>query len=348
MTFCNLSPRWTPSSVCLILTLGLFTSAATNAQEPTLARRVSDDQQGSGTTLTSSDTTEPIVLRHKFTVGEIVEWKIEHTATTETNIQGNKQDSRMKSVSTRRWEVTEVSDNGRITFVQSVEDVSMASKLSDRPEIRFDSRSGKNPPPEYSGVPATIGVPLATFTVEPQGKVVERLSDIPPQDLGLGDIVMPFPEQALTVGDAWDSERDLTARSKEGQRILIKSRQRYCLRRVNLGIAYISVDTQIMTPDITPRIESQIMQQMTKGTIMFDIEAGRIWKQEIEWDEQVIGFDSADSLMKYNALYVQELMQPEDESAKTSFAAPISNIAASAHTASEAIRLRDDKPLIRR
>lgn len=339
MLFSMRAHKW----AVLFATAGVFAFGIqkAEAQEARVASR-SDAENAN-----ESDATEPILLRHKFAEGEILQWKIEHLATTKTSIQGNTQESRMKSVSTRQWQVLEIHDNGHITFVQTVEDVMMASKMSDRPEIKYDSKVDEIAPDEYAEVPETIGVPLATFTVAPNGEVINRESDIPPQDLGLGDIVMPFPEEPVEIGQTWDSERILTARQEDGTQIGIKARQRYALRRVHLGIAYIAVQTQVLTPNLGPRIRSQIMQQMTEGTILFDIEKGRVWEQEIHWDEEVIGFDSADSLMKYNARYLQTQKTEDDDNASNG-GSTNSNIAVSPFTASQAIRLRTDKPLIRR
>lgn len=294
-------------------------------------------------------TSDGVILQHKLSAGEVIRWEIEHLATTETSIQGNVQSSRMKTVSTRRWEVEEVDDDGRMTFVQSVDDVRMNHKISDRPEVKYDSRTDDNPPPQFSRIPQTIGVPLARFTINAQalheGDIV-RESNLPPQDLGLGDIVIPLPEGPVEIGQIWSKDGTLPATSEKGKPIVIQSRQRYCLTQVENGIAYISVKTQVLTPNITPRIQVQIMQQMTEGMILFDIEKGRVWKQEIDWDEEVIGFDTPESRMQYNARYTQTLLDGTERAAVSE--GPKANVAASPETSSELIRLGDEKPVIRR
>ena len=236
-----------------------------------------------------------------------------------------------------------------MTFVQSVEDVQMTHKISDRPEITFNSKTDDTPPPEFSRVPQTIGVPLARFTIDAQALSdddIVRESHLPPQDLGLGDIVIPLPEGPVQIGQIWSKDGTLPATGEGGKPLIIQSRQRYCLTKVENDIAFISVKTQILSPNITPRIEVQIMQQMTEGMIQFDIEKGRVWKQEFSWNEQVIGFDTPDSRMQYNARYKQTMADDSERTANTE--TPRSNIAASPETSSESIRLRNEKPLIRR
>ena len=105
-------------------------------------------------------------------------------------------------------------------------------------------------------------------------------------------------------------------------------------------------DNSLLKPNITPRMRSQLMQQMTFGKIRFDIERGCLRNQHIEWDEQVIGFDTADSLMKYVAEYI-ETFDVGDRTADQSPTIDRSRTS-SPHTSDRQIRLPEDKPLIRR
>lgn len=333
---------------CLVMLLALPVTAEAQAKS-ILGRQEKPDSDRASTGAEQVSNDEGVILKHKLKKGEFIRWTIEHLATTETSIQGNQQSSRMKTISTRLWEVTDVDEDGRMTFVQSVEDVQMVNKISDRPEIKYNSREDDTPPPEFSRIPQTIGVPLARFTIDSQALSdddIQRESNLPPQDLGLGDIVIPLPKGRVKIGQIWTKDGILPATSEQNKPLIIQSRQRYCLTKVENGIAYISVKTQVLTPNITPRIHVQIMQQMTEGMILFDIEKGRVWMQEIDWDEEVIGFDSPDSRMQYNARYKQELGDASRQASTTK--GPRDKVASSPDTSSTTIRLRDEKPVIRR
>ncbi|MDP6061063.1 MAG: hypothetical protein QGH33_19310, partial [Pirellulaceae bacterium] len=105
-----------------------------------------------------------VTLQYKFAKGETLHWKVEHLGATETTIQGNTQTSESRSVSTKVWQITGVDSKGNMTVTHSVANVDMWQKLSDRPEIRFNSKTDKTAPPEYENVAKTIGVPLTTLT----------------------------------------------------------------------------------------------------------------------------------------------------------------------------------------
>src|SRR5690606_6039881 len=86
----------------------------------------------------------------------------------------------------------------------------------------------------------------------------------------------------------------------------VKTRQQYTLESVETGIATISVKTQVLTPVNDPKLEAQLVQQLTNGEVRFDIEAGRVRSKQMDWDELVIGFSGADSTLKYLARFTEE------------------------------------------
>ena len=282
------------------------------------------------------------LLRHKFAKGELVEWKVMHLGTTETKIQGNTQTSKSRSVSTKSWQVKDVDTAGNVTFSHTVTNVNMWQQLSDRPEVRYNSESDTEVPAEYQQVAKTVGVPLATVTISPRGEIIEREGSKANATFGVGGIVMLLPERPVKAGSRWYEPSELHTRLPDGRVKKIKIRKNYELEKVQTGVATISVKTEVLTPVNDPRIESQLVQQLTDGTIKFDVDAGRIISKEMNWDETVVGFNGADSMMKYLARFTEELLaaertasQPDAESTKSS----------SAETARAS---RKDKPALRR
>ncbi len=106
----------------------------------------------------------------------------------------------------------------------------------------------------------------------------------------------------------------------EDQRIKsIKTRELYVLEKVETGVATISVKTQVLTPVDDPRVKSQIMQRISQGELRFDMDAGRLISKQLDWDESVLGFNGAESNMKYLARFTETLATP---AARTASKAP--------------------------
>ena len=251
---------------------------------------------------------ETYLLRYQFKAGEQVRWKVTHLGTTETKIQGNTQTSKSSSVSTKVWTVSNVDADGDFTFVHAIANVDMWQQLSDRPEVRYNSETDEQAPPEYQQVAKTVGQPLTTVKISPKGDILERNNPANASFLGLGDIVMLLPEKPVKVGSTWYEPSELQIRMQDGRVKKINIRKLYSLEKVQTGVATIAVKTEVLTPVNDPKIESQLVQQLTSGTIKFDVDAGRIISKQMDWDETVVGFSGAESMMKYLARFTEELL----------------------------------------
>jgi hypothetical protein len=248
-------------------------------------------------------------LRYKFTEGESLRWKVAHLATTETTIGGTTQTSRSRSISTKLWTVTDVDDAGNMTFTHSVENVDMWQQITDRPEVSYNSEKDASPPPEYEPVASSLGKPLTTVTIRPDGKVVDRGGSSATSKFGLGDIVMLLPPKPVHVGSTWYEPAEIRTRLRDGRVKVIKIRKLYSLENVATGVATISVKTEVLTPIDEASIKAQLVQQLTKGKIRFDVDAGRVLAKQMDWDETVVGFSGPDSMMKYLARFTEDQIE---------------------------------------
>ena len=63
-------------------------------------------------------------------------------------------------------------------------------------------------------------------------------------------------------------------------------------------------------------IKAQLVQQLSNGTIRFDIDGGRVLSKQLDWDETVIGFQGPNSLMEYRARLTESIVEPTVRTAK--------------------------------
>ncbi len=257
----------------------------------------------------AAQTSPEYTLRYLADPGEKMTWKVTHVAQTETKILGNLQTSRSRSLSTKRWTVLDVDKTGKIKFSHMVTDVDMWHKISDRPEIRYNSREKKLPPAGYERIADTIGKPLSTFVVTRSGQVEIRESDQKEIKFGLGQVTMPVPDHPIKIGHRWSSDGQVRVRKEDKTVKNIKLRHVHQLRSVVDDVATISVTTEILSPVNDARIKSQIIQQLTTGEVKFDLKKGRIVSKAISWDETVVGFNGPNSSMRYLAKFTETLQE---------------------------------------
>lgn len=251
-------------------------------------------------------------LQYKFAAGQQLRWKVIHLVTVETKIQGVVETAKTRSMSLKLWQVTDVDADGNMTLTHSVEEAKMWQSVSGRQEIRFDSTSGEEPPPEYTHVAESVGVPLATVTIAPSGKVIDRQSERKQFNPGIGDLTIPFPETAIRIGQSWATDGELAVRMQDTRVKRVKIRQMYQLEKVEAGVATISMKTQVLTPVNDPKMQSQLVQRLKQGVIKFDVDAGHILAQQMDIDETVIGFNGPESIMKYLSRLSEEEVKSEN------------------------------------
>lgn len=257
------------------------------------------------------------LLRYKFAKGEVVRTQVLHLASTETRIRGNLQSSRSRGASVKEWRFIDVAEDGSMTFEHVVTEADMSNEVTGRAKVAYNSKTheGDETPLEYQHVADSIGKTIAVVTIKPNGEMVEQEQKYKQHSFGMGQMVFLLPEEPAAVGHEWHFPTDITVQLENGQKKRIKTRQRYKLKKVVHGLATIEVDTQVLTPVREPQIEVQLMQQLTKGVVKFDIDAGRVIHQRMEWDEEAVGFNGAQSTMQYLARFEETLLKPDPKTA---------------------------------
>ena len=251
-------------------------------------------------------------LKYRFQPGEEILSKVIHLVTMDTKIEGTAEIVETRSVSTRRWKITDVDKRGNITFLHYVDKAKMWQKVTGRPEIRFDSESDEQPHELYRNVAKTIGVSLATITISPQGVILGRESAQPNFNPGIGELTVPLPDRPVKVGQKWYIPNELRITGADGRYNRIQTRQLYTLQKVQTGVATIKVATQVLTPIRDPKIQSKLIQRLQHGTIKFDLDAGRVRSKQMDLNERVIGFNGAASIMHYLTRFTEEWSVSDD------------------------------------
>jgi hypothetical protein len=257
---------------------------------------------------------EAVLLRYRFHPRGRLVMRVAHRALTETTMNGSTQGVETMTDSTKTWTVVDVDDAGQGTLEHSVDDVTMTSRTSDRGEVRWTSSGDAEPPPGYEMVRHSLGVPLVRMVVAPDGRVIERRELRPCPPAATGDlVVVPLPEAAVAVGAEWTIPQEVVVEVPNGPRKAVRTRLRYRLEAVRDGIATIAVDTTVLTPIDDPRLEARLLERIWDGTILFDVEKGRVISRRTGIDRRVVGFGGPQSSVRYKASLEETIVEPGAE-----------------------------------
>lgn len=333
--------------------------AGLSAQSDDLQRRLSAATQGAADA--------KYELRYRLKAGEVIRWSTVQQANTITRIESVESHDRCTTETVKVWRIRSVAEDGSIVLEQSIERLTLAQSIGDGEEIRFDSQSSEAPPLRYESIAKTVGVPLTLVTIRPDGEVVSKEAIYQDVQMGMDDVAVPLPKEPIAIGGEWYTPSEFVAREESGSAVKIRLRKNYRLESVTRGVATISMKTEVMTPVESPRLRSQLIQEMTQGTIRFDLERGLPISKEMKWDEEVVGFSSPQSFMEFHGRFDEKLSTEgapetsgEDSDASPAPAVGSSSAPAEATPARPSVarepeadrntrlRTRDGKPILRK
>ncbi len=253
---------------------------------------------------------EEYLFRYKLEPGLVIASEVTHLAKTDTKIDAVEQNSHSRTVSQKTWEVTRVA-NGEMTFEYKILEIDMSQRIGADTEIRFNSKSGEEPERQFKAAADSVGKVISTVTIDEQGMIVARSDDTNPPNLGMGDITLPVPKQPIAIGSTWEVPRELRIRRDDGTFKKVRFRELFRFDKVSAGVATIAVRSEMLTAISEPKEEAQVLQQLSNGTIKFDIDAGHMLSKELGWDKVVVGFSGAGSVMDYSARLDEQITKAE-------------------------------------
>lgn len=266
--------------------------------------------EDSGKSVLTGGDTDAYLLRYGLREGERLNYEVTHVAKTQTRIRGSEETSRVHTKSLRHWDVKNATDSGNMVFDHVLDSVALTQQQGDAAEIRWDSGSGEAPPPQFKVVASQIGSRLATLTINARGQEKHRENHFGTEaSLGMGSLTLAFPEEPIAVGHSWSVPQEVKTRTQSGEVKPIKIRTVYTLEKVKTGVATLAVRSEPLTPIHEESVRAQLVQQLSNGTIRFDIDNGRMLSKQLDWDEQIVGFQGANSMMEYHARFTERLLE---------------------------------------
>lgn len=264
----------------------------------------------------AEDTAEEYLLHYKFKMGEVIRYRVHDASNTRTTIEETTQEVETRTESIKAWKITDVLPSGEIEFVHVVEAVRLTNTVPNRGTTTYNSETDKAPPANLEHVSRSIGIPLLVVRIQPDGTIVDRQEKhpVPPSKEDL-PMTLQLPTKAIAVGQQWDRTYEVDSERKSKAKLKVRTRRVCTLKEVKDDIATIQVEYQILTP-VSAFVKSQLKERLTKGTVRFDLERGRIVSQKHDADCHIIGFSGKASSIHYVSRQEERLLKPGERLAR--------------------------------
>ena len=286
-------------------------------------------------------------LHYKLKAGDKIDFVFEQVVSTQTRMAGEEERTTSRSQTSKQWEVKSVDSLGRMTFGLKWISVNMWQQIGDDEPTKYNSKTDTTVPEEYQNLADLVGETIAVFTIEPTGEIKDRLSELSESSFGAGEVTVPLPDKPISLGYRWNVPTVLNATDESRKNIRLKARISYELSKVENNNAFISFRTEVLTPIKSEKVRSTIMQQMTNGYIVFDMQRGYPALRHVEWDEKAQGFEGADSLLTYVGRATEKAIVSKAQVSKASNGGGLSPLVAKRPKQVE-LRTRDAKPITKK
>lgn len=260
-------------------------------------------------------------LAYKYHDGDAVRYETVHKVKFISEFKGTSETATNCTETQKQYRVTKVHPDGSAELELIIEWVRMKVNFGgDDPGTEFDSKEpGAESQAKFRNVMKIIGKPQATLLCAPSGKVLKvavvkanaaevgkagvQLKDVAAQDDF--SFLTIFPEKPLKIGDSWSEKSDTKVTVDQNLKQTIDLKRTYKLDSVNGNLATISFRTVVLTPNLTPSIEVQLIQRETYGKLVFDMELGAVVSRNVETDKTLIKPAGDNTAMRAASLLVE-------------------------------------------
>ena len=252
-------------------------------------------------------------LAYKFKKGDVIQWKHDHRTVVETRFGTDSDKTSTRARPDFKWTVKNVDGRGAIRFDIEMERIKVLEQTGEADPVNYDSDKHKEAPASCVAYQERIGRVCSTYSISPNGQVVDSKSNYRQVKLGgVGDNpVVAFPNKPVSIGHKWDVTSFVRAKDEYGVKQQLQLRVRYVFEKVVDGKAHITFTTNVLSPNVDETMRSQIVTHLTRGFIVFDIAKGILTNRETRWDERIIGYKGPESYMHYIAFRKEVLVQEQ-------------------------------------
>lgn len=217
-----------------------------------------------------------------------------------------------KRNSRKHFKILSVDDDGRGLVETTIDRVKITVTKGDEPPIRVDSTADPDEcPRDFRPFLKTIGEPIARTRFRTSGEMVKVLSvsrnwlEAHPGStiesmsnlMENRSFLARLPSQPVAIGATWSEEFMLKVADPSTGARKINLRRIYELKAVKDDRATISWKTTRLTPVVDRRILAQLIQCLSTGTIVFDLQRGILISRTIRVTSTLIAPFGDNTLM---------------------------------------------------
>jgi len=230
--------------------------------------------------------------RFRWRTGQVLVYRTEHNTANSFDMGENKNETKTRVQSIKRWQVMDVDSAGVATLQMSLQALFFETMTPSGEPLVFDSTNlDKSTPELRKQYENYIGQPLVVVRIDGQGKVVEVKEARPEYSAAKYESDPAFklllPTEALKAGLNWEHNYQIVLGPPYGTGDeKYAAVQHYNCKDVAGNLATVSLTTEMKSAPAAQEDQVPLWQMLPEGEIVFDLEAGRLQKAVLRIDKE--------------------------------------------------------------
>jgi hypothetical protein len=230
--------------------------------------------------------------RFRWQSGQVLVYRTEHNTVASYVMGENKDETKTRVQSIKRWQVMDVDSAGLATLQVSLQALFFeTTPLSGEPFVFDSAHLDKSTPALRKQYENYIGQPLVVVRIDGQGKVLEVKEARPGYSAAKYESEPAFklllPAEPLKEGTSWERAYQIVLEPPQGTGDeKYAAVQRYICKGVADHLATVSLATEMKSVPAAQEDQVPLWQMQPEGEIVFDLQAGRLQKATLKIDKQ--------------------------------------------------------------
>jgi hypothetical protein len=230
--------------------------------------------------------------RFRWQTGQVLIYRTEHNTANSFVMGENKDETKTRVQSIKRWQVMDVDSAGVATLQMSLQELFFETTTPSGEPLVFDSTHlDKSTPELRKQYENYIGQPLVVVRIDGRGKVIEVKEGRPEYSAAKYESDPAFklilPTEPLKAGLNWERAYQIVLGPPYGTGDeKYAAVQRYVCKDVAGNLATVSLTTEMKSAPASQEDQVPLWQMMPEGEVVFDVEAGRLQKATLRIDKE--------------------------------------------------------------
>jgi hypothetical protein len=246
--------------------------------------------------------------RFRWQTGQVLVYRTEHNTVASYVMGENKDETKTRVQSIKRWQVIGVENNGVATLQMSLQALFFETSPPSGEPLVFDSTHLDKCTPELrKQYENYIGQPLVMVRIDGQGKVLDVKEARPGYSAAKYESDPAFklllPAEPLKADMSWVRDYQITLEPPQGTGEKYSAVQRYVCKGIAGNLATVNLTTEVKGTSAAQEDQVPLWQMQPEGELVFDMQMGRLQKAALRIDKEA-KIEGGNT--RFQSLYVEQ------------------------------------------